>query len=62
MKRALRIWLGIVLAIIAIGAIAGAVMPGGIGGRIGAGVIGLACAYGALRTWARTPDARSPRV
>lgn len=61
MKRALRIWIGIVLAFIAIGAIVGAIMPGGIGGRIGSGVIGAVCAFFALRLWARTPDARSPR-
>jgi hypothetical protein len=61
MKRAAHIWLGLVLAVLAIGAVAGAIMPGGIGGRIGAAVIGLASAYGALRVWAKAPDARNPR-
>lgn len=60
MKRAARIWFGIVLAFIAAGAIAGAVIGGsGIGGRIGSAVIGALFLFFAFRAWIGTEDSTS---
>lgn len=61
MKRMARIWAGIALAGIGAGGIVGAIQSGAIGSRIGSGIIGVAFLYFALRVWAGTPDAQSPR-
>lgn len=61
MKKALKIWIGIVLAFIAAGAAVGAVIGDqGTSGRVGSGVIAALFAAAALRTWYLAGESTKP--
>jgi hypothetical protein len=61
MKKALKIWIGIVLAVIAAGAAVGAVIGDqGTSGRVGSGVIAALFAAAALRTWYLAGESAKP--
>lgn len=58
----MRGWWGGVLAMIAVGAVAGIFVGSGpASGRIGSGVVAVICGFAAWRTWTGPHEARSPR-
>jgi len=53
MRRTVRVWVGVVLAFLAVGGVTGALVGGAdTQGRSGSAVIGVLCGYAALRVWA----------